>query len=186
MKDKLFLKLLPIKTERLIVRCTILEDVNLLLKMDKNEETQKFLGGIKKIEYDKRIWFIQKKIDKNRQGMIGMLTVTLNSTGEPIGFINLDIDHASNKAELSYIFDFDFCNNGYCTEVCNKIIKIGFEELNLNRIYAETIAGNIGSIRVLEKIGMKKEGERREHVFVETIGEYRSFIDYGILKREYK
>ena len=48
MKNKLLLDLLPIETERLIIKNTTIEDVDLLLKMDKQEETQKYLGGIKK------------------------------------------------------------------------------------------------------------------------------------------
>ena len=36
---------LPISTKRLIIRKTLLDDVNLILKMDKQENTQKFLGG---------------------------------------------------------------------------------------------------------------------------------------------
>ena len=49
MKDKnlLFINLLPLKTNRLIIKQTSCIDIDLILKMDKQEETQKFLGGIK-------------------------------------------------------------------------------------------------------------------------------------------
>lgn len=60
------------------------------------------------------------------------------------------------------------------------------KNLKLYRVYSDTIAGNIGSVKVLEKIGMIKEGERREHVFVNEISEYRNFIDYEILCCEYE
>lgn len=186
MKSKLFLSLLPIKTKRLVIRTTIREDVELLIKMDKDAHVQKFLGGVKNIEYFERVKFIEKKVRKNEQGCIGMLTVVLESTGELIGFLNFNIDEIANNAELSYIFDSQFWNKGYCTEACEKIIKIGFDYLDLHRVYADTISGNLSSIRVLEKLGMKKEGKRREHVFVETVGEYRDFLDYGILKQEFK
>ena len=58
MKNKKFLKLLPIRTERLEIRATIREDVQLLIKMDKNEYVQKFLGGVKDIEYAERVKFM--------------------------------------------------------------------------------------------------------------------------------
>ena len=47
MKNELFFSLLPIKTDRLIIRKTSINDINLIMKMDKQEITQMFLGGIK-------------------------------------------------------------------------------------------------------------------------------------------
>ena len=41
------MKFIPVKTERLVIRKTLLKDVDLLLKIDKQEITQKYLGGIK-------------------------------------------------------------------------------------------------------------------------------------------
>ena len=114
-----------------------------------------------------------------------MLTVVLENTEEAIGFINFDIDEVINEAELSYIFDFEYWNRGYCTEACQKIMEVGFNDLDIYRIYADTISGNVNSIRVLEKIGMKKLDRKNEPVFVETINEYRDFIDYSILKQDY-
>lgn len=186
MKNKEFINLLPFETNNLIIRKTVLSDTHLLIKMDKNENVQKFLGGIKNESYSKREKFIQKKIDKFGQGIIGMLTVVLKTTREPIGFLNFDINELYNNAELSYIFDFDYWYKGYCTESAKKLVEVAFKNLKLHRVYADTISGNIGSVKVLEKIGMIKEGERRDHIFVNEIGEYRNFIDYGILCCEYK
>ena len=64
MKNKLFISLLPLETERLIIRKTSIEDVNMILKMDKQEETQKYLGGIKNKTREERITFIEKKLEK--------------------------------------------------------------------------------------------------------------------------
>jgi RimJ/RimL family protein N-acetyltransferase len=186
MKNEEFIKLLPFETNNLIIRKTILSDTYLLIKMDKNEEVQKFLGGIKNATFSERKKFMQKKIYKFDQGIIGMLTVVLKASSEPIGFLNFDINESCNNAELSYIFDFDYWNKGYCTEAAKKLVEVAFKNLKLHRVYSYTIAGNIGSVKVLEKIGMIKEGERREHVFVNEISEYRNFIDYGILCCEYK
>ena len=57
MKNKLFISLLPFETERLIIRKTSIEDVDLILKMDKQEITQKYLGGIKEKSKEERIVF---------------------------------------------------------------------------------------------------------------------------------
>lgn len=164
-KKELFNTLLPLETERLLIRKTSLEDVDMLLKMDKQEMTQKYLGGIKDKTKEERITFLKKKV--------GMLTVCLKDN-TPIGFTGLNINENENTATIGYIYDNDYWNNGYCTEACNRLLDIGFNKLNLNKITADTIEGNISSIKVLEKLGFKQIGTRGK------------FIDYCILKSEYK
>ena len=134
---------LPIETDRLIINKTTIEDIDLILKLDKQEVTQKFLGGIKNKTREERIEFLKKK-DSLKDNT-------------KIGFIGLDIK-GDNSGELSYIFDYDYSSMGYCTEACQKIIDIGIL-LGLDFISAETIKGNNSSKRVLEKLGFLYQNE---------------------------
>lgn len=185
MKNELFISMLPLKTKRLIIRRTSTDDVDMILKMDKQEVTQTFLGGIKNKTREERIAFLDKKVKKFKEGQVGSLTVCLKN-GTPIGFLGFDIDEQNNNAEISYIFDSDYCKHGYCTEACQKVISVSFDKIKLNKIYADTIEGNIGSERVLEKLGFNHEGTRRKVVYVNTVDDYRDFLDYGLLKSEYE
>ena len=185
MKNEKLISLLPLKTRRLIIRPTSVEDIDMLLKMDKQEITQAFLGGIKNKTREERIAFLEKKANKFKEGCVGSLTVCLKD-GTPIGFTGLSIDEGNNNAEISYIFDYDYCNKGYCTEACEKLLSVGFTKLKLNRIFADTIDGNNSSRRVLEKLGFMLEGVRREAAYNSNSKEYNDFLDYGILKNEYK
>ena len=152
MKNELFISLLPLETERLIIRKTSIEDVNMILKMDKQEETQKYLGGIKNKTREERITFIEKKLEKYDKGLAGQLTVCLKE-GTPIGLIGLNVDEEKDSGEFGYIFVSDYCNKGYCSEACRKLLEIGFNKLNLKTISADTVDGNEKSKRVLEKLG---------------------------------
>ena len=154
MKNKIFISLLPFETERLIIRKTIVEDVDMVLKMDHQEETQKYLGGIKNKTREERIIFLKKKLEKYDKGLAGQLTVCLKD-GTPIGLIGLSINDENNTGGIGYIFDYDYCNKGYCTEASKKLLEIGFNELNLDSISADTVEGNMSSKRVLEKLGFK-------------------------------
>lgn len=186
MKNRLFIDLLPLETSDLIIRKSDEEDALLMVKMDNNESVQKFLGGIKKFSILDRKNFIRKKIQKFNDGIVGMLTVVKKSNKEPIGFIDFKINEKNNNAEISYIFDFDYWNNGFCTQSIERLINLAFNELNLHKVYANTIENNVASIRVLEKVGMIKEGLIREQAYInETIG-YKGFINYSILDREYR
>ena len=185
MKNRLFISLLPLETERLIIRKTSIEDIELLLKMDKQKETQKFLGGIKNKSREDRLAFLKKREKKFTKGKASSLTVCLKD-GTQIGFTQLDIDENNNSACIRFIYDLDYCNKGYCTEACKKLLEIGFKKLELNRIYAETIDGNISSERVLEKLGFQLECVRRKAAYMKNVNEYKNMLDYSILSSEYE
>lgn len=174
MKNKLLLDLLPIETERLIIKNTTIEDVDLLLKMDKQEETQKYLGGIKNKTKEERINFLQKKVDKINNGIASSLTVFLKDNNTPIAFTGLKINEEELSAEISYIFDLDHTKKGYCTEVVNKLIDISFNNLKLNKVWADTIVGNNNSSRVLEKHNFIKTSEREENSIIFEIYELKN------------
>ena len=63
-------------------------------------------------------------------------------------------------------------------------MKYGFYELSLHRIIATHIIRNPASGKVMEKIGMKKEGILREHVI--KWDKYEDIVSYGILKKEWE
>lgn len=184
-KNEKLISLLPLETDRLIIKPTSTIDIDMILKMDQQEKTQMFLGGIKNKTREERIKFLEKKASKFENGEAGSLTVYLKD-GTPIGFTGLSIDEGNNNAEISYIFDLDYCNNGYCTEASKELIRVAFEELELNKVFADTIEGNESSKKVLEKLGFVLEGTRRKASFVYTLNDYRDFLDYGLLIQEYK
>ncbi len=66
------------------------------------------------------------------------------------------------KAEVWYILYPTYWNKGYATEVLAAMIDFGFATLHLHRIQAGCAAGNIGSIKILEKVGMVREGRGRQ------------------------
>ena len=61
-------------------------------------------------------------------------------------------------AEIAYALSREYWGKGLVTEAVKEVVKHGFEKMNLNRIYARCFVENIGSQKVLEKVGMKFEG----------------------------
>ncbi len=91
--------------------------------------------------------------------------ITLSGTGELVGAISLmDISKDHRRAELGYWIGVPYWGRGYCTEAARAVVAYGFEALGLNRITAHHFAVNPASGRVLEKIGMTREGFFRQHV----------------------
>ncbi len=75
-----------------------------------------------------------------------------------VGAGELNIRDFTNKnGEIGYIVNPDYWEKGLATDVANLLIDFGFSELKLHRIYATCDPRNIGSSKVLEKVGMIKE-----------------------------
>lgn len=105
--------------------------------------------------------------------------------GEPVGSVQLyPINDGQGWANLGYWIVPDRQENGYATEACELVIEYGFAELRLHRISAVTMAPNVASQRVLERLGFVHEGTNREAAFVD--GEYVDDEQYGLLREEWR
>jgi [ribosomal protein S5]-alanine N-acetyltransferase len=66
------------------------------------------------------------------------------------------------EANIGYELNPDDWGQGYASEAARAILCFGFEQLGLHRVWAECVADNLGSVRVLEKLGMRREAHFRE------------------------
>ena len=117
------------------------------------------------------------------KGNLVTLAITHHEEGYLIGTINIKLNQKFENGELGYWIGKRYWNNGYCTEAAKGMLKYGFEELKLNRIYATYLKRNPASGKVMKKLGMKYEGTLREHV--KRWGEFDDLVYYGLLKEEY-
>ncbi len=87
------------------------------------------------------------------------------------------------RASIGYDLSFDAWGNGIMTEAVRAIVAFGFAQMNLHRIEADVDAENIGSIRVLEKVGFKREGLQEDQYF--EWGEFHDLVLFALLRRDY-
>ena len=80
----------------------------------------------------------------------------LTNTGCVIGACNLKL--YGNEAEIGWIVHLDYWKQGFATEMGKALLAFGFDALHLHRIVARCDAENSASYRVMEKIGMRREG----------------------------
>jgi RimJ/RimL family protein N-acetyltransferase len=102
-----------------------------------------------------------------------------------IGNISLQsIDRTSRHAEYAIVIgNKNFWGKGIAKEASKLIIKHGFSELNLHRIYCGTSSANVGMQKVATSLGFKQEGVSREALWKDR--EYQDIIQYGLLASEY-
>ena len=104
--------------------------------------------------------------------------------GQLAGSIGLRLTPAFDRAEAGYWLGIPFWGRGYATEALGALIRFGFEELQLHRIYAGYFSRNDASGKVMIKNGLKYEGTLRQHV--KKWGEYVDVVYYGILREEWE
>ena len=107
---------------------------------------------------------------KENKQLIGTCGIRIN---------NVDL----REANIGYELNSQFWGKGYATEAALAILRFGFEELGMHRIVANTLAVNKGSVRVLEKLGMRLEAQELEKEFIK--GSWYDGLTYAILDREW-
>jgi RimJ/RimL family protein N-acetyltransferase len=112
------------------------------------------------------------------------LAVVLAQTQQFIGAVGLEINAEYERAELGYWIGKPYWGHGYCTEAARAVVRYAFEDLRLNKIVAHHFARNPASGRVMEKLGMMREGYLRQQI--KKWGEFEDEVAYGLLRGEYK
>ena len=94
------------------------------------------------------------------------LAVVLKSDNQLIGNCGIRMESPdAHDADIGYELAPQHWGCGYATEAARAILAFGFTELHLHRIWSRCMADNVGSARVLEKIGMRLEGRLRENEY---------------------
>jgi len=101
-----------------------------------------------------------------------------------LGIIGLTIDGAHHTAEMGYWVGVPYWGKGYATEAARRIVRHGFEDLNLHKVWARYFKRNPASGRVLQKLGFHCEGCQRRHVLKN--GRHEDVVLCGILQEEWK
>ena len=112
------------------------------------------------------------------------LAITLRTDGRLIGGVGLRLNSPHRHAELGYWLGVPCWGEGYATEAAHAMLRYGFENLDLHRIFATHFKNNPASGNILKKIGMRYEGCQREHVL-----KWDKFVDsemYGLLRCEWE
>ena len=91
--------------------------------------------------------------------------ITLKGKQNIIGTIGFNNFTKRHRANIGYDLQTEYWNCGYITEALKAVIDFGFNQLEINRIEAEVMQGNVMSERVLDKFNFKNEGVLRQWMF---------------------
>ena len=120
----------------------------------------------------------------SRRGSEVRCAVCLADSGQLVGMVSLTrIDYVHRNAEYNaMVGERDSQNHGIGTAATRAMVRHGFFDLNLHRIYVSILRDNISSIRMCEKAGFREEGTIREGAYKN--GRYHDLVLMGVLKSE--
>lgn len=108
-----------------------------------------------------------------------------SDTDEVLGAMSLGaIAREQQWAEIGYWVGVPHWNKGYCTEGGRLLLRLAFGDLGLHRIFARHLVRNPASGRVMEKLGMRREGLHRDAV--KKWGKFEDVVSYAVLVSEWE
>ncbi|MCF6214410.1 MAG: GNAT family N-acetyltransferase [Flavobacteriaceae bacterium] len=174
-------------TSRLTLRLIQKSDLEVIHKLQSTPEVDKYntLGIPKNLAETEKV--MGPSFEDLKKDMIRRYTfvIELNRSREFMGLIALNLGNPKYKsAEVWYKLLPIFWGQAYATEALKRILEFGFNNLKLHRIEAGCAVENLGSIKVLEKVGMTCEGRKRQTLPLKT--GWSDNFEYGILEKDFK
>ncbi len=171
-----------IEGETIRLRLLQESDMKLKVKWFNDPEINKTLVVTEKFELKKSIqWFKKAVKDKSRCDF-----VIETDQGKSIGLVGLmHIDNIHSTAEIFLVIgDKNYWGKGIMLEAEKLLIGWAFENFDLHKITAPSLAENIASIITMKKLGFKIEGTFRQEKFLH--GKRVDMIQLGLLRNEFK
>jgi RimJ/RimL family protein N-acetyltransferase len=178
---------LPIATERLLLRPFAADDADALHAIRSQPEVVRYLyeGPMSHAE--------AVEVARRRGGETALeeegdklsLAMELRATGELAGDLVLILTSVAHRqGEVGYTLHPGHQGRGLATEGARAILALGFGVFGLHRIAARLDGRNAASARVLERLGMRREAHLRENEWVK--GEWTDELVYAMLAREWR
>ncbi|GAA2374936.1 GNAT family N-acetyltransferase [Dactylosporangium salmoneum] len=177
-----------LETERLALRRITVGDLDNLVALDADPEVMRYLGPPTLLQAMRDEGLPRILAYYDRGDDLGYWAVQEKAAETFLGWVffrpHRDIDPPApvdrSGIEVGYRLRREAWGKGFATEACRPLVVRGFEALGVERVYAETMATNVGSRRVMEKCGLR-------HVATfDYPGEDEPEVQYAVTAREYR
>ena len=148
-----------IETERLLLRRFTPSDFEVMYALWTDGEAMRYVqpeGWPHGVERSRELF--GRSISFFDEHGFGLFAVVPKDEGRVIGYCGLKFLEGPGEVELLYGVFKQFWNRGLVTEAARAALRYGFEAAGLEQIVAVAFPANVGSWRVMEKCGMRREG----------------------------
>jgi len=175
-----------VETGRLLLRSMRLEDAKAIHAYQSLPEIAQYQywepRSLEEVEAKVAEWAEMRRLDG--EGTLAFAVET-RADRKLIGDVSLRVTSVEARQGTFGFSLHPACQGrGYATEACRVLLKIGFEDLKLHRIFACCDARNTASWRVMERLGMRREAHFKEHALFK--GGWDEEFYYAILEDEWR
>jgi RimJ/RimL family protein N-acetyltransferase len=180
-----------LETDRLLLRRFTESDVDNLVELDSDPDVMRFINGGRPTSRDE----VQTDILPaflgyyERSTGYGFWAAIEKSTGDFVGWFHFRPSPDGGRPdepELGYRLRKSVWGKGYATEVSRALIRKGFTELGIRRVYAETMAVNVASRRVMEKAGLRFARTFHRPWPDPIPGDEHGDVEYALIRAEWE
>ncbi|RWZ55267.1 N-acetyltransferase [Halobacillus fulvus] len=172
------------ESERIYLREIVLNDWSFLHTFATDEEACKFQPWGPNTEDDSRFFVNQAIRDGEQRHRSRFVFAVVEKEDETvIGNVEMNIIDWDGVGEIGFIIHPSYWGKGLGTEALCLLLKHSFEKCELHRVCAKCNPENYASIKVLERVGMVKEGTLRQDMYVK--GRWCDNNVFGMLKEEW-
>ena len=176
---------LPIQTERLLLRAHRLDDLEPLLDYYSDPDVTRYIPWEpwSRAQAEEHI---HKRVKRTGiDGHDSALALVVEREQRLIGDVVLwPADETLARGEIGWAFHPSVAGQGYATEAARALIGVAFETFRMRRVIAQLDSRNIASARLCERVGMKREAYLRQDVW--SKGEWTDNVIYGLLATEWQ
>lgn len=182
--EDIFGELPVFESDRLVLQPMELDDAPELLEYCSDRDLLKHLP----LEYTETLEDARRCIQNFRTmyaaKRLAPWGVTLKETGKHIGICGFESwNPFADRAEIGFVIARRHWRKGLATEAATRVMRFGFEKMNLHRIEARAKRENESSTQLLRKMGFQYEGYLREHGYWN--GVYHNLELYSMLRDEF-
>ncbi|MEK4563421.1 GNAT family N-acetyltransferase [Alkalihalobacillus sp. FSL R5-0424] len=170
-------------TERLQIRPFIQEDLEDVFRIYSDEEACQYLLHSAWTEEDKQDQF-KKKLNNHILTDKKPLSLAVLHQANVIGDLSVWYTGMKDTVEIGYSFARSAGGKGYASEAVNGLIQKLFTENGVHRVQANLDARNEASLKLCERIGMRKEAHFIQDYW--NKGEWTDSIVFGMLESDIK
>jgi ribosomal-protein-alanine N-acetyltransferase len=181
----LYQNLPRLETPRLVLRKITQKDVPDIFVYSSDAEVTRYLRWEPHQTISDTEKYVDEVLRQYSQGQDGPWLIENNDNHTAIGHIHLmEIEIQHQKAQVGFVLSKGYWNKGIMTEALKKVLEYAFTHLGMNRIEGWCITQNRAGAHVMEKSGMRQEGELRDYLFQK--GVFWDFSVYSMLRKEFE
>lgn len=187
-----------LESDRLILRQFVVDDLNNLFDLNSDFEVMRYINGGLPTSYQNTKESLAKYLTAYKNADCGYWVAIEKTNNKFIGWF-----HFLTTTNFNYLAEFNLVtgdeialgyrlrraswNQGFATEGSKAIIGKGFSELSVTKVVSWALVENKASIRVMEKVGLRREKEFcfTENQLPNLLASERKAAIYGLSKDEF-